>query len=148
MASSIEEVNETVELRQINENDKEYENDIRFLYELLQQRDSTINISHKTIPSFYDHSNFWKSKPYKFASMIEYNGTKVGYTYVSHANEIGIFIDKQYQGKEIGTKTIQILIQKFKGEPLFANINPLNLKSRALFIKLRFKHIQNTYRIN
>ena len=38
--------------------------DIRFLYNQLKERDSTINISHKKIPSYAEHSKFVLSRPY------------------------------------------------------------------------------------
>ena len=37
--------------------------DIRFLYNQLKERDPTINISHKKMPSYTEHSKFVLSKP-------------------------------------------------------------------------------------
>ena len=37
--------------------------DIRFLYNQLKERDPTINISHKKIPNYTEHSKFVLSKP-------------------------------------------------------------------------------------
>ncbi len=38
--------------------------DHKFLYELLENRDSRANISHKKMPTYRQHVKFVKSKPY------------------------------------------------------------------------------------
>ena len=38
--------------------------DIRFLYNQLKERESKINISHKNMPTFEEHSKFVMSNPY------------------------------------------------------------------------------------
>ena len=38
-----------------------------FLYEMLKERDSTINVTHKELPSFNKHLEFIKSKNWVFS---------------------------------------------------------------------------------
>jgi len=38
--------------------------DIRFLYNQLKERDSTVNISHKKMPTYSEHSKFILSNTY------------------------------------------------------------------------------------
>ena len=38
--------------------------DAEFLFDLLEERDSTANISHKKMPTYNSHIKFIKSKPY------------------------------------------------------------------------------------
>ena len=37
--------------------------DIRFLYDLLKERNSSINISHRKMPTYKQHVKFVNSKP-------------------------------------------------------------------------------------
>lgn len=130
-----------MELRQIDRSD------YMFLYEILKQRDPTINISHKTMPTYVEHTKFWESKPYQYAGIIETDNTRQGYCYITRNNEIGIFIEEKHKGKGLGKKTIRILLRKFQGQTMYANINPLNEPSKNLFKKFGFKKIQETYKI-
>ena len=38
--------------------------DFRFLYDLLKERTSSTNISHKKMPTYKEHVKFVNSKPY------------------------------------------------------------------------------------
>ena len=71
---------------------------------------------------------------------------KIGHYYVTRGKEIGIFIDKKYQGCDYGKCTINHIMNEYSFDTqLYANINPLNEKSINLFEGLGFRHIQNTY---
>ena len=83
------------------------DSDARFLFDLLKERDSYVNISHKKMPTYASHVKFIASKPYKkwyiifsldgLRSESKYTKTKVGSIYLSKNDEIGIFVLKRFQ---------------------------------------------------
>ncbi len=124
------------------------------LYELLLERDPSVNISHKKMPTWRDHLAFFDSKPYRKWYLAQVDGTTVGACYLTKQNEIGIQLFRQHQGKGYGLEAVNALITQHK--PLkaipgkragrfIANINPANEKSKRLFQKLGFVHIQETF---
>ena len=121
--------------------------DHKFLYDLLKSRNPNFNISHKKMPSFNEHVKFVNSKPYSKWYIIKQNDEKVGSIYLSKQNEIGIFLKKNIQGKNIGTKALKLLITKNPKKRFLANINPKNTKSIKFFKKNEFKLIQYTFEL-
>ena len=119
--------------------------DYKFLYDLLKRRDPSANISHRMMPTYQEHIKFIKSKPYKVWYTIRLRNTKVGSVYISKQNEIGIFLLKKHQGKNIGQKALEMLMQKSPQKRYLANVNPKNRNSITFFKKNRFKLIQHTY---
>jgi RimJ/RimL family protein N-acetyltransferase len=126
----------------------------RVLYELLLERDSSTNISHRKMPTWREHQQFVESKPYRKWYLVQVDGQFVGACYLTRQNEIGIQLFKAYQGKGYAVEAVNLLITKHK--PLkaipgkrsgrfLANINPQNERSMRLFQKLGFVHIQETY---
>ena len=113
--------------------------DIRFLYNQLKERDPTINISHKKIPSYTEHSKFVLSRPYSKWYIVFYKNTKM--------NEIGIFILKSIKIKGIGTIILEKLLKMNPRTRYLANVNPRNTKSSSFFKKNGFKLIQHTYEL-
>ena len=77
------------------------EKDFKFLFELLKERESSTNISHRKMTSYKEHVNFVSSKPYSKWYVIYYGKNKVGSIYLSKQNEIGIFIKKSFFLKEL-----------------------------------------------
>jgi RimJ/RimL family protein N-acetyltransferase len=119
--------------------------DNKFLFELLMERDSRANISHKVIPSYDEHVKFIKSKPYTKWYIILKSRVRVGSIYLSKNDEIGIFLLKKYQGKNIGNSALHELIRKNPRKRFLANVNPKNKKSSIFFKNNNFKLIQHTY---
>jgi len=119
--------------------------DYKFLYKLLKNRAPKANISHKVLPTYEEHQKFVKSKPYKVWYIIYFGNIKVGSVYLSKQNEIGIFLLKEYQGKNIGHRVLRLLMQKNPQHRYLANVNPKNFKSINFFKKNKFKLIQHTY---
>jgi RimJ/RimL family protein N-acetyltransferase len=116
------------------------------LYRLLEERDGTVNISHRNMPCLGDHIRFVESRPYQdWCFIVEGDNVVVGSIYLSHQNEIGVFIFKGHQGKHYGRTAILALMQKHGDKRYLANMNPLNTRSRFLFSGLGFKKIQDTY---
>lgn len=119
----------------------------RFLFNLLSQRTPEENISHRKMPSYYEHIAFVQSEPYKEWYIIQnVKGVPVGSIYVTYQNEIGIFIEQLYRGDGYASAALYGIITLNPDTKFLANINPENEKSKALFEKFGFTYIQNTYR--
>jgi hypothetical protein len=121
--------------------------DIRFLYNQLKERDSKINISHKKMPTYTEHLKFVLSKPYSKWYIIFYKNKKIGNTYLTKTNEIGIFISKSIKVKGIGKIVLEEIIKMNPRSRYLANVSPKNDKSSIFFKKNGFKLIQYTYEL-
>ena len=134
--------------------------DAEFLFDLLKERDSRANISHKKMPTYSSHVRFIESKPYKkwyivyFVEFLsksklpKYNKTKVGSVYLSKNDEIGIFVLKKFQGKNIGKFALQELIKRNPKKRYLANVSPNNKNSMKFFQNNNFKLIQYTFQLD
>ena len=126
---------------------------VHFLYSVLKERMNhpEWNISHTKLPTWKEHVNFIKSKPYKEHYVI-HNAEEpkdcVGVFYVTHMREIGIFIAEPHRGKGYAVDILKSYMSEHMTEEFYANINPKNEKSIKFFESLDFKHIQNTYKVN
>ena len=121
--------------------------DIRFLYNQLKERDPMINISHKKMPTYAEHSQFVLSKPYSKWYIIIYKNKKIGNTYLTKTNEIGIFILKSTKINGIGRIVLEEIMKMNPRSRYLANVNPKNDKSSIFFKKNGFKLIQYTYEL-
>jgi len=122
--------------------------DYRFLYNLLMERDTKANISHKKMPTYNQHVSFVSAKPYSRWYVILYGAIKAGSIYLTSQNEIGIFIKKPFQSKQIGNIALNKLIQKNPKKRYLANVNPQNKKSIRFFKNNGFKLIQYTFELS
>ena len=122
-------------------------NDAKFLYGLLKERESDVNISHKKMPTYAQHIKFIESKPYSKWYIIKFGNKKIGTAYLTRQNEIGIHIIKDMRSKKLGTSILKILMKKNRRKRYLANINPKNKKSIAFFKKNGFKLIQYTFEL-
>ena len=122
--------------------------DYRFLYDLLMERNPRANISHKKMPTYNQHVAFVSAKPYSKWYVILYGTNKAGSIYLTSQNEIGIFIKKSFQNKQIGNIVLQKLIQKNPKKRYLANISPQNKKSMRFFKNNGFKLIQYTFELS
>lgn len=129
----------SVRLRNVNQFD------FRFLYNLLKERNPNVNISHKKIPTYSEHVKFVKSKPYTKWNIIEYGKQKAGSIYLSKNDEIGIFLKKQFQGKNVAQESLELFMKMNPRKRYLANISPKNIGSQKFFKKNDFKLIQYTY---
>ena len=139
-------------MRELKENNKITLNniskkDLKFLYNLLLERDSRVNISHKKMPSYDEHIKFVLSKPYTKWYVVNLDGKKVGSVYLSKQDEIGIFLKKDIQGKGVGKYALNILKKKNPRKRFIANVNPKNKNSAKFFRQNGFKLIQHTYEL-
>ena len=119
--------------------------DAEFLFDLLKQREGIVNISHKSLPTWEEHVEFFKNNTYKSWDIIWVGNTRVGNIYLTKNDEIGIFIDKKSQSKGYGTEALEEFMKKNGKKRYLANISPTNYKSIQFFGKHGFIHIQNTY---
>lgn len=122
--------------------------DSRFLYELLKNRDSHANISHKNMPSYSTHLKFIKSNPYSKWYIIQIGRKKIGSIYLSKNNEIGIFLKNDIQSKDVETTALKQIMMKNPRQKYLVNISPKNKKSIQLFKQNQFKLIQYTYELS
>jgi len=121
------------------------EKDYRFLYDMLKERDPIVNISHKQMPTYKEHKQFVRFKPYSKWYIVYCEGKKVGSAYLSKQNEIGIFLKKGRQNRGIGNVVLQLIMKKNPRPRYLANINPKNNRSIKFFKKNGFNLIQYTY---
>ena len=119
--------------------------DAEFLFDLLKQREGTVNISHKSLPDWEEHLQYVKKHNYQSWDIIWVENTRIGNIYLTKNNEIGIFIDKKLQFHGYGSKALEEFMKKNGKKRYLANINPTNYKSIQFFGKNGFTHIQNTY---
>ena len=119
--------------------------DVKFLFDLLKERNSYVNISHKRMPTYSQHTKFIKSKPYSKWYIILKSKEKIGSIYLSKNDEIGIFLSKKFQGKNVGNFALNELIKKNPRKRFLANVSPKNKKSMGFFKKNGFKLIQYTF---
>ncbi len=122
--------------------------DFRFLYELLNERKPTTNISHRKIPTYNEHVNFVQSNPYSKWYIIYHGRNKMGSIYLSKQNEIGIFIKDEFFMMGIATEALKLLMKLNPRERFLANINPKNKKSIKFFKNNNFKILQHTYELH
>ncbi len=121
--------------------------DYRFLYNILNERKSIVNISHKKMPTYRQHIAFVASKPYTKWYIIYFNSQKVGSIYLSKQNEIGIFIIKTMEGKGLEQIALKILMDKHPRDRYIANCNPKNKALIRFWKKNKFKLVQYSYEL-
>ena len=119
--------------------------DAKFLFDLLKERNLRVNISHKKMPTYSQHTKFIKSNPYSKWYIILKSKQKIGSIYLSKNDEIGIFLSKKFQGKNVGNFALNELMKKNPRKRFLANVSPKNKKSMEFFKKNGFKLIQYTF---
>ena len=119
--------------------------DSEFLYELLKQREGQVNISHSSLITWEEHLDYIKNHSYKSWDVIWVENNRVGNIYLTQRDEIGIFVDKKFQGSGYGSQALKQFMKKNCKKRYLANINPTNYKSIQFFGKHGFINFQNTY---
>lgn len=129
--------------------------DSAFLYYLLELRlaEKDINISHEEMPTREAHDNFVKLYKMNLGEYIGWyiimdEGHKVGVTYLSNRNEIGIYLIKECREKGLGRVAVRELMELFPEVDFYlANISPKNGGSMRFFDRLGFKKVQETFKL-
>lgn len=114
------------------------------LWDLLAERPATANISHREMPTWTAHEAFVKAHGYRTWRLIETPHGIVGAIYLTMQNEIGIGIFSWAQGQGYGPAAIMLLMTEYGPRRFLANVAPGNEKSRQMFEKLGFTHVQET----
>lgn len=118
------------------------------LWDLLADRPSNANISHREMPTWTAHEAFCKAHGYRTWRLIETPHGIVGAIYLTMQNEIGIGIFKAFQRQGLATQAIMMLMTEYGPRAYYANVAPTNPDSRKMFEKLGFAHIQDTLRLH
>ncbi|MDB9909846.1 hypothetical protein OAD45_05545 [Gammaproteobacteria bacterium] len=87
--------------------------DIDTLYSLLQER--SYSISHTSIPSYEEHSNFVKKNPYRAWYFIIESKKILGSVYVSYENIIGIQL--MSPTKDLYVNSLNYIIKNYQPMP-------------------------------
>jgi hypothetical protein len=119
--------------------------DFEFLYNILKDRNPIANISHEKMPSYKQHIEFVKSKPYTKWYIIYVTKMKIGTIYLSKQDEIGIHMIKEKQFIGIEEKSIKILMGKNPRKKYTINSSIRNKKLIKLLEKNGFKRVQYSY---
>lgn len=119
--------------------------DYEFLFKLLQDRKPNVSISHKKMSTYSQHIEFIESKPYEKWYIVLLDEKNIGSTYLSKNDEIGISLIEEMQGKGMGSRILELIIEKNPRNRYLANINPNNSSSVRFFEKNGFKLIQHTF---
>lgn len=132
---------------------EQHQDATRILYELLLEREgaSSVNISHQELPSYEKHAAFVASHPYGAWYLIDVIDNIVGAVYLTKpprpsvaGNEFGIFIFERHRRNGYAREAIRMVMARHGEGPYFANINPRNEVSLALFHSLGFDTCQVT----
>jgi len=89
----------------------------------------------------------WEGNVTKAKKLIK-ECKKAGSIYLTSQNEIGIFIKKSFQSKQLGNIALRKMIQKNPKKRYIANVNPQNKKSMRFFKNNGFKLIQYTFELS
>lgn len=123
--------------------------DSSYLYGLLKERDIELtSISHRKMPTWEDHLKFlrtWRDRYRSWFIIASRRGVRAGTVYLTKQDEIGIQVERSWQGCGIGKWAICALMERFpEVKRFYANINPRNVKSIHLFRSLDFFDCQLT----
>ena len=87
-------------------------NDADFLFELLLQRSSKENISHKKMPTHEEHIKFIMSKPYYKWYIVKKDHDNIGAVYLTQLNEIGISLVKRFDDEKTKNEVLELIMKK------------------------------------
>ena len=126
--------------------------DCSFLYELLLERKSYVNISHKKNPTYANHVKFVMSKPYAKWYIIYYGKEKIGSINLTKQDEVGIRFKEPLRSvfqprKRLWLQVLKIMMKKNPRNRYLININPRNTKMKNFLKNAGFELIQYTYEI-
>ncbi len=132
-------MNSSINLNQVTKNDT------LFLYDLLKNKDSNANISHKKMPSYDEHVEFVMSKPYTNWYIIEYDKKNVGAIYLSKQDEIGISVNNDYEYDQIAKPALKLLMKLNQRKRYLANTSPKDVRSQEFLLKNGFTGLEYVY---
>ena len=127
--------------------------DCPFLYELLSERKSYENISHKKNPTYAKHIKFVISKPYAKWYIIYSRMEKIGSIYLTKQDEIGIHFKESLHPtlkpkSTLYLQVLKIIMKKNPRKRYLVNISPRNTWMKNFLKNAGFELIQHTYEIS
>ena len=127
--------------------------DCLFLYELLSERKSYENISHKKNPTYAKHVKFVMSKPYTKWYIIYHVKEKIGSIYLTKQDEIGIHFNESLKANlqpksAFWLQVLKITMKKNPRNRYLVNINPGNTRMKNFLKNAGFELIQHTYEVS
>ena len=134
-------MNSNIKLSQVTKND------MLFLYELLKNKNPNSNISHKKMPSYYEHVKFVMSKPYTSWYIIESDKKNAGAIYLSKRDEIGISINNDYGYDQIVKTALKLLMELNPRKRYLTNVSPKDVRSQEFLLKNGFVSLEYVYEI-
>ena len=102
--------------------------DLRFLFNLLKERDPKANISHKKMPTYDEHVKFVLSKPYSKWYIIFERNKKIGSVYLTKADELGLHLKKEYFRESLLKEILESLMKSEPNKRFVFNVSPRNKK--------------------
>ena len=140
---------DTIELKKVSKDD------IDFLYELLKERDASITITQKKLPSLKEHRTFVENQlmsingdreniekarldPYDGWYIITSDAIELGSVWIEKDGNIGLQIQKKFQKIGIGVIAYEKIQKIHKKENYKTTINPNNNEAIKLTEKLGF----------
>jgi len=123
------------------------DSDTKYLFDLLKERDSNTNISHKKMPTYNEHTKFIKSKPYSRWYIIILEKEKIGSIYLSKHDEIGIFLKKRWERNDIRLDSLKKLMKRNPRRRYLANVNPKNKKLISFWKENDFHLVSFSYEL-
>ena len=121
---------------------------VGFLFGLLATREAHVNISHRRMPTYAEHVDFVRSRPYAAWYLITNGENWCGTVYLTREQELGLHLLPAYQRAGHGKAAIKTLMECHPLPRYLANIAPSNAASQAFFEGLGFKLVQHTYELS
>ena len=112
-----------------------------YLYALLARRDPSECISHKRMPTWWEHERFWQECPYKESYMVERLGGPIGMCYITHANEIGAHLDERSYRRAV----IKHLLRTHPGTRMLLNVGTCDSWLQEDAVGIGMRQCQVTY---
>ena len=140
---------ERIELREVSLND------VTYLYELLKERDASITITQKNLPSLKEHRNFVENQlrsingnikniektgldPYDGWYIITTDATDLGSIWIEEDGNIGLQVQKKFQKIGIGVIAFKKIQKMHKKENYKTTVSPNNNESIKFIGELGF----------
>ena len=152
---------ERIELREVSLND------VTYLYELLKERDASITITQKNLPSLKEHRNFVENQlrsingnikniektgldPYDGWYIMTSDATDLGSIWIEKDGNIGLQVQKKFQKIGIGVIAFKKIQKMHKKENYKTTVSPNNNESIKFCEELGFilkekTHDRNIY---
>lgn len=130
------------------------EEHVRFLFEMLKYRDDLgfVNIegfargTAGQTPTYEQHQHYLQTTTrYKCHFIWVENGGMLASAYLTHENELGLFVVPGLVHQGIGRGILQQFREMYPDEPITAHVHVENVNCNVGCIRCGFKHVANFY---